>query len=46
MQLLDVAFFEADLGGDGRDLGVCEHADLQPAPDQTLDLFELLKIRN
>ena len=45
VQLLDVCFVEAELGRGGRDLGVCEHADLLPASDQTLDLFKLLKIR-
>ena len=45
VQLLDVGFVEAELGRGGRDLGVCEHADLQPARDQTLDLFKLLKFR-
>ena len=46
VQLLDVGFVEVKLGRGGRDLGVREHADLQPAGDQTLDLFKLLKIRN
>ena len=45
VQLLDVGFVEAELGCGGRDLGVCEHADLQPARDQTLDLVKLLKFR-
>ena len=45
VQLLDVGFVEAELGRGGRDLGVCEHADLQAARDQTLDLFKLLKLR-
>jgi hypothetical protein len=45
VQLLDVGFLEAELGRGGRDLGVREHADLQPARDQTLDLFKLLQIR-
>ena len=44
VQLLDVGFVEAELGRGGRDLDVCEHADLQPARNQTLDLFELLQI--
>jgi hypothetical protein len=45
MQLLDVGFVEAELGGGGggRDLGVREHADLPAACEQTLDLFKLLK---
>ena len=43
MQLLDVGFVEVELGRGGRDLGVCEHADLLAACDQTLDLFKLLK---
>ena len=46
MQLLDVCFVEPDLGRDGRDLGVREYPDLQPARDQTLYLFKLLKIRS
>ena len=46
VQLLDVGFVEVELGRGGRDLGVREHADLQAAGDQTLDLFKLLKIRN
>ena len=46
VQLLDVGVLEAELGRGGRDLGVCEHADLQPACDQTLDLFKLLKLRS
>ena len=45
VQLLDVSFLKAKLGRGGRDLGVRQHADLQPACDQTLDLFQLLKIR-
>ena len=45
VQLLDVGFVEAELGRGGRDLGVCEHADLLAACDQTLDLFKLLKFR-
>ena len=45
VQLLDVGFLKAELGCGGRDLGVREHADLQPASDQTLDLFQLLKFR-
>ena len=45
VQLLDVGFVEAELGRGDRDLGVCEHADLQPASDQTPDLFELLEFR-
>ena len=45
VQLLDVGFVEVELGRGGRDLGVCEHADLLPASDQTLDLFKLLKFR-
>jgi hypothetical protein len=44
MQLLDVGVLKAELGRDDRDLGVCEHADLQPARDQNPDLFKLLKI--
>jgi hypothetical protein len=43
MQILDIAFLEAELGRCGRDLDVCEHADLLPPGDQTLDLFKLLK---
>jgi hypothetical protein len=39
VQLLDVGFLEAELGRRGRDLGVCEHTDLQRADDQTLDLL-------
>jgi hypothetical protein len=46
VQLLDVGFLEADLGRGGRDLGVREHAHLQPARDQTPDLFKLVKIRS
>jgi hypothetical protein len=46
VQLPDVSFLEAKLRRGGRDLGVCEHADLQPAGDQTLDLFQFLKFRN
>ena len=45
VQLLDVGFVEVELGRGGRDLGVREHADLQAAGDQTLDLFKLLKFR-
>ena len=45
MQLLDVGFLKAELGRGGRDLDVREHADLQPARDQTLDLFQLLQFR-
>ena len=45
VQLLDVGFLKAELGRGGRDLGVREHADLQAASDQTLDLFKLLKFR-
>lgn len=44
MQLLDVDLLEAELRRGTRDLGVCEHSDLQPAGDQTLDLFQLLEI--
>jgi hypothetical protein len=45
VQLLDLSFVEADLGRGGRDLGVCEHADLPAACDQTPDRFKLLKFR-
>jgi hypothetical protein len=45
VQLLDLGFVEADLGRGGRDLGVCEQAELLAACDQTLDLFKLLKFR-
>ena len=45
MQLLDVGLVDVELGRGGRDLGVCEHADVQSACDQTLDLFKLLKFR-
>ena len=45
VQLLDVGFVEVELGRGGRDLGVCQHADLLAACDQTLDLFKLLKFR-
>ena len=45
VQLLDVGFVEIELGRGGLDLGVCEHADLPAARDQTLDLFKLLKFR-
>jgi hypothetical protein len=45
VQLLDVGFVETELGRGGLDLGVCEHADLLAACDQTLDLFKLLKFR-
>ena len=45
VQLLDVGFVEVELGRRGLDLGVCEHADLLAACDQTLDLFKLLKFR-
>jgi hypothetical protein len=44
-QLLDVGVLEPELGRGGRDLGVGEHAELQPARDQTLDLFKLSKFR-
>ena len=46
VQLLDVGFLKAEISDRGHDLGVREHADLQPAGDQTLDLFKLLKIRD
>ena len=36
---------ETELGRGGLDLGVCEHADLLAACDQTLDLFKLLEFR-
>jgi len=42
MQLLDVGLIKIELGDRTRDFGVCEHADLQAARDQTLDLFKLL----
>ena len=45
VQLLDVGVLEAELGRGGRNLGVRDHADLQPASDQRLDLFQLLKFR-
>ena len=45
VQLLDVGLLKPDLGRDGRDLGVREYPDLQPARDQTPDLLKLLKIR-
>ncbi len=46
MQLLDVGFVEIEFGRDGLDLGVCEHADLLAACDQTLDLFKFVKFRS
>ena len=46
VQLLDVGFLKAEISDRGHDLSVREHADLQPAGDQTLDLFKLLKIRH
>ena len=45
VQLLDVAFVETEVGRGGLDLGVCEHADLLAACDQTLDLLKLLEFR-
>ena len=44
VQLLDVGLVEVQLGDRGRDLGVREHADLRPAGDESLDLFEFLKV--
>ena len=45
MQLLDVSLVEIELGHRAGDLGVGEHAELLPAIDEALDLFEFLQFR-
>ena len=44
LQLLHVGLVEVQLGDRGRDLGVREHAHLRAAGDESLDLFEFLKV--
>ena len=45
MQLLDVGLVEIELGDRAGDLGVGQDAELLPAVDEALDLFEFLQFR-